>query len=389
MFLIKKIELSSLLIAFSFFQFGILQIFAIPLNNQNIIAVSTFIIAILLLILYQLQLKQYVIILFFVITLVFLSHYLIFNSFTTMEMYVQFLLKSFSLIFIGSFPFTSKYLKKYMYYFSNINFILLTIIVVLGYVDQIEYMRFGYALLPTLLVSIYFFRQKQKLMNFMIALSSFFMIFIWGSRGPLVGLIIFLLILFILDRNLKFYKKLTVVVVMSFSFIYLYFFKGFEKLLSYLYFDLNLQTYSIEKLRMMLEEGVKASSSGRNQIYEMFLNRIEDHLLFGSGIGITHNLWDITAHNMFLQIVLEFGIIGALIFLILFLLLLSMLFSIRKVDNHLFLLLSILFSVSFGRLLVSSDFWLRQELWLFISLTINAYYFKNNDSIFKIERKSK
>lgn len=379
MMAIKKYELSSLLIAFSFFQFGILQILAIPLNNQNIIAASTLAIVVLLLILYQLQIKKYVFLFFFIISLVFFSHYYFFHGFGVMEIYVQFLFKSFSLFLVGSFPFATEHLKKYMYIFSNLNFVVLTLIVLFGLVDQIEYMRFGYGMLPSLLIAIYFMRQKHKLFNFFITISSFSMIFIWGSRGPLIGLIIFLFIMIIYDRNIKLSKKVIFVTLVTISFIYLFFFKGFEKILNFLYFDLRLQTYSIAKLRMMLKDGLEASSSGRDQIYEMFLRHIEEHLLFGSGIGITHTLWDLTPHNLFLQLLLEFGIVGGFMILFIFSWLIYRLFSIRKFDNELCLLLSIIFAVSFGRLLVSSDLWLRQELWLFISLTINSHFIKKSE----------
>ena len=374
MFIINRKDFASLLIAFSFFQFGILQPIAIMFNSQNVIAVFTIITVILLLISSQFFVRKYVYLAFGAISLLFLSSYFFFNSSDiSLLIYGEFLLKSFSLFLIGSFPFSTDSLKKYFYHFSILNFAALSFILVSGQIEEIDYMRFGYALLPTLLVSLYLFKEHNKLFNSLIILSSFTMMFIFGSRGPLVGLAIFLLILLFINKNMKILNKVLAFLVLSLGFIYLFLFNGLIQILDYIYFDLGFDTYSIAKLRMMVIDGLVESSSGRDTLYQSFINLIVENPVFGNGIGITNKLWDVTPHNIFLQILIEFGIVGMFVCVICLVPFLYCQYVIRKADNQLFLLFSIVFSVSFGRLLVSSDLWLRPEFWLFISMTINSY----------------
>lgn len=353
-----------------------MQPLAILLGSQFIIAITTISIFVLLLISYKFKLKKYVYYLFIIISIVFLSNFFVFGSrVVIILLFVEFLIKSFSLVIIGSFSFNSDYLKKYFFTLSLVNFFALTSIVILGLVESIGYMRFGYAMLPTVLVSIYALYNKHgnKYKWIIIAVSSFLLIIIYGSRGPLLGLLIFIFITLLFNVKLQKIKRLRLFVFLIISYCLLFVFNGFIRSLDFLYYNLNLRTYSIVKLRMMFEEGLTESSSGRDSIYNNFLNQIEENPIFGNGVGISQELWGITPHNMVLQILLEFGVIGLGISLVLGIIMIYVLYSIRKFNNDLFLLLTIILSVSLGRLLVSSDIWLRQELWLFISLSINSY----------------
>ncbi|KGR76201.1 O-antigen ligase family protein [Ureibacillus manganicus] len=374
MLTINRKEFASLLIAFSFFQFGILQPIAVMFHSQNVIAVSTIITVLLLLVATKFSIRKYVYLTFASISVVFFFSYLFFDARDmSLLIFGEFLLKSFSLFLIGSFPFSTDSLKKYFYLFSLVNFVALSFILVSGQIEEIEYMRFGYALLPTLLVVLYLFKEGNKVLNGSIIISSFLMIFIFGSRGPLVGLVIFILILLFINKSMKFHTKVFAFIGLSFSFVYLFFMNGLIQLLNYLYFDLGFDTYSIAKLRMMVIDGLAESSSGRDYLYQSFMHLISENPVFGNGIGITNKLWDVTPHNIFLQILLEFGIVGMFVCVICGIPFLYFLLKIQSTDNELFILFSIIFSVSFGRLLVSSDLWLRPEFWMFLSMTINSF----------------
>jgi len=374
-FQINPKEWSSLLIVFSFLQFGIMQPFAILLGSQAIIAITTIVIFIFLLLIFRFNINKYVYYTFIVMSVLFLTNYFLFDGKEiTLLLFGEFALKSFSLFLIGSFPFSTFYLKKYFSFFSIVNFFSLLIIVIFGYIETFSYMRFGYALLPTLLFSIYALRDnKNRIIWLLILISSFIMILIYGSRGPLLGLFIFIFIVIFTDSKMKISSKILTVIGMGTAYVYLIPYNGFLKILDFIYYELNLKTYSIFKLKVMLEKGLVESSSGRDYLYENFLEQIMFSPIFGNGIGITQELWGVSPHNLFLQILIEFGVIGMGIFLTVGISLYFLLTIIRKKDNELFLLLLIIFSVSFSRLLVSSDLWLRQELWLFFSMVINSF----------------
>lgn len=353
-----------------------MQPFAILIGSQAIIALTTVIVFLFLLIIFRFHINKYVYYVFIIVTLIFLLNFFLYDGRTIILLtFAEFAIKSFSLFVIGSFSFATDYLKKYFYIFAILNFISLLIIVVLGYIETFSYMRFGYAMLPTLLFSIYALRDNsKKLFWSIIMISSFTMILIFGSRGPLLGLIIFILIILFADSKLKMMKKMLFTIGILASYVYFISLNGFSKILDFIYFNLNFQTYSISKLRLMFEEGVAESSSGRDYLYENFINQIMIKPVLGNGIGITQELWDFSPHNLFLQVLIEFGFVGMAVFLIISLTIVYLLIKIRSADNDLFLILSIIFSVSFSRLLVSSDLWLRQELWLFISMSINSFF---------------
>lgn len=372
---ISRKEWSSLLIIYSLFQFGIMQPIAIIMGSQMIIAVSTLIIFVYLLIIFRFRINKYVYYFFITFTLIFLVNFFLFDSSEyTLMIYLEFLVKSFSLFLIGSFSYSTTYLRKYFSVFSLLNFFSLFIILILGLIDNISYMRYGYAMLPTLLYSIYALRNKgHKFLWLFILTSSFVAILIYGSRGPLLGVVLFTLIVLFADSKMKITKKIFLTSGILLMYIYLISLNGFVRILDYLFFNLGFQTYSITKLKLMFEKGIAESSSGRDFLYEQFIELILKNPLLGNGIGITQELWGFTPHNIFLQILVEFGLIGMVIFLMFFSVIIYLLLVIRKNDNELFLILTIIFSVSFSRLLVSSDLWLRQELWLFISMVINGY----------------
>ena len=385
MFTINRKDFTSLLIAFSFFQFGILQPMAILLHSQVVIAIATIITVVLLLVAFQFQIRKYVFVTFAAISLLFLFSYLFYDSRDmTLFIFGEFLLKSFSLFLIGSFPFATNSLKKYFFLFSNINFVALLFILLSGQIEAIDYMRFGYALLPTLLVSLHLFKEGHKILNATIILSSFLMIFIYGSRGPLVGMILFLLILLFINKKIKIHIKVIALLGMGIGFVYLFLMNGLIRILNFIYFDLGFETYSIEKLRMMVLNGLAESSSGRDVLYQRFIGLFIDSPVVGNGIGVTNELWGVTPHNLFLQILIEFGIVGVFVSIFCAIPFFYFLLKIRSANHELFLLFSILLSVSIGRLLVSSDLWLRPEFWLFISMTINSYLLIKNQSKKKV-----
>lgn len=365
-----------------------MQPLAIVLNSQVIIAIVTVIIIIILSVSFQFRFNKYLIFSFIVVSLIFLLNFFLYDlREITVQIFMEFLLKSFSLFIIGSFPFTTNYLKKYFYIFSIVNFIVLTPIIFFGMLDSIGYMRFGYAMLPTLLTSIFFFKDKNKILCFLLAISSFIIILIFGSRGPLIALIIFVCFILLTNKEIKLFKKMFMLLALSIGTYYLFIANILLRALDFIYYEAGFQTYSIFKLRLMFEGGLKESSSGRDYLYGKFVNKILESPIFGSGIGVTHELWDVTPHNIFIQILIESGFVGLGIALLFGVVIMFFLFKVRKVDNELFLLLVLIFSVAFGRLLVSSDMWLRQELWLFLSVTINTLLISKENMIIKLEKR--
>ena len=105
------------------------------------------------------------------------------------------------------------------------------------------------------------------------------------------------------------------------------------------------------------------SSSGRDVLYERSLKLFFENP-FGNGVGYwaTDSVMNgLYPHNIFLQVASELGIIGLLTLLIL------TGFSvvrITRLKRDAFLFWAMLFSITYARLFVSSNFWERPEFWL-------------------------
>lgn len=380
---IDKTKLNSFIIAFSFFQFGILQLPATLINSQIIVAVSTIVLFLYLLLKNGLIIKLYVVYSFIFITSLFFISFLVNSEIVVILVYLEFLLKSFSLFLIGSFSYSGNHLYKNFKILSIINLISLTLVVLLGLVETISYMRFGYALLPTLLVSLIILLKKDtkiKSYGFWVItfLVSFILILIYGSRGPFVSFIILAILLILIDKNFSWIKKTVALIGIGLSYLIFVQFNILSKILNYIYYDMGFNTYSIAKFRQMLEDGLWNSSSGRDDIYTNILIQIYNKLLIGNGAAASEFLWGYTAHNFILQILLEFGIIGAFIALLFAIYFVYKVFIINKMNQHLFYVIIIIISCSIGRLFVSSDLWLRPEFWLVISMLMQKQNFKIN-----------
>ena len=132
-------------------------------------------------------------------------------------------------------------------------------------------------------------------------------------------------------------------------------------------------SYSLFKFKRQLLYGFEDASSGRNELYSSAIEQIMQYPLFGGEIK-TDVLY---FHNVFLQVGADFGIF-AIGVIVVFLSYVVYLLGMKKSNKEEKLLLLILFSISFGRLMFSSSIWLRPEFWMLVffvaSIKYNKYF---------------
>ncbi|EKE26445.1 MAG: hypothetical protein ACD_4C00288G0003, partial [uncultured bacterium (gcode 4)] len=130
--------------------------------------------------------------------------------------------------------------------------------------------------------------------------------------------------------------------------------------------NFNITISAVEKSIWLLEH--ESLMHGRSELYySIFKNANEWELVFGRGIGGFENSSGTYAHNMFLSLYTEFGMIS--IFIILFFIFsLVMIFKKSKVENKKFL--TILIANSISKLMISSIHWRSSELWLLVGLIL-------------------
>lgn len=370
---INKSKINVYIMTLYIFQFGLLQPIVSIVNSQLPIAVFTLLLAIIMILNNNFKIKKYVVVTFAILSIYFLFNILLYNNETIM-IFIEFLLKSFSAFLIGSLDVDGEELYGLFLKVAIMNFIVLLIYPILGYSDTMNYMRFGYSMLPSTIMFFYaaLNEKKNKLFWKIIALISLVLILIYGSRGPLGVILILGALVLIFQKNTSRIKKSIIVIL---SCIGIYLIKRYNlliKLLDYIYFNLGIQTYSLAKYRMMINQGISESSSGRDKIYISIWELIKQKPFIGHGVGILQLTSGYTAHNIFLQILVESGILGFVVWIFVWIYCLNKYNKMSKSNEYgLFRVVTLIVSIAIGRLLISSDMWLRPEYWFAISMLIN------------------
>ena len=380
MFKINKKSANSLILSLFIFQFGFLQPVATIIGNQMPIAIFSFmlVVAALLLNKFIVSKKFYSILLvsliiFLVSDLFYPGNRLVFNS-----TFKEFLLKSVPALYIGSLEFDYNKLRHYIIKLSVVNFLLLFPFPFVESYNSMDYMRFGYALVPSTLVFIHaFMNEKDNFWWLVLSVISSYLVIIYGSRGPLIVLIIFMLLIYFSSNRVNRNRKLVLTFVGIIFIAGIWQFNVLGIVFDYLYFDLNIKNYTIMKYQRMFNNQFLAATSGRDQIYSHTFSLFQDRILFGHGIGGVETQISYKAHNIFLQILAEnglFGIFGLMYITVVFTKMIRI-SRVKNLDSYHFILVFV-FSISIGRLLLSSDFWLRPEFWILLGLlTKDRSYF--------------
>ncbi|WP_068675322.1 O-antigen ligase [Oceanobacillus sp. Castelsardo] len=148
----------------------------------------------------------------------------------------------------------------------------------------------------------------EKIYFSIVILANLFLIYMTNSRSVLLAILIVIIVWFILRHTKKVYSYLFyAILLINFAFLFTYTkLKGTE-----LGNSLN---------ELSLEYTNKNLFSGRSEIWEQLFIKISEKPIWGHGMGIRASdiiSIPLTAHNQYLQIVIEVGFIGLVIFLFL------------------------------------------------------------------------
>ena len=251
---------------------------------------------------------------------------------------------------------------------SAITFVTLCFLPI-GNLDLFDgYMRYGYALLPV--VDIFFFKvvekKEKRIFNIILYSVALVEMFIFGARGCLFAhaLFVFFICFSIYRPQSKLMIKTFIggcglIVFYNLEFILVYLKQAFN--------NMGYHVYAIDKYLLQLENGFEDASSGRDVLWNDALEVMSQHPFFGGDISGRDEYY----HNFFLQLGAEFGWIVLILVGIAIIVMIAKIWKLKdKYKKYVFFLI---FSIAFGRLLFSSSYWLRPELWLLIGM-----YFSNN-----------
>jgi O-antigen ligase len=183
-----------------------------------------------------------------------------------------------------------------------------------------NYLALGYTIGMGLLISTayVFFSERSRLkkMGFLI-MSLFFMfiLFVLGGRGPLISVTISLTIPFLYRAKLKLYNKLQIKKYFVFIVIILI----VVVLISIYLYSKDLATATLSRILLLFEPGMGTSAGTRAEYYLTAYRLWLAKPFLGYGIGswpILIGLPDVNSypHNILLEIMVELGLVGLILF---------------------------------------------------------------------------
>lgn len=237
-------------------------------------------------------------------------------------------------------------------------------------------LSFGYDMLFPTIIFIYLYMKKKNSFHLVLSAVGLILILTNGSRGALLMPIVFVGIMLINgianSSNTK-WKWLKIFAIIIFVVILLVFGNIIVLKVADLLQSLGFESRTLE----MLGKGEISSDSGRSTIWEAVWTAIKNGGVFGYGaFGDRPFVYPIHfvgySHNILLEMVCSFGIIGILLIVIMIVKSVKMLFFCK--DNKYKELFIIFFSISL-QLLISMSFWYVWEFWATIAIA-HKYFLK-------------
>ena len=170
-------------------------------------------------------------------------------------------------------------------------------------------LNFGFNLLIPVCVFIFFGLQKKDIKELLLAAFGIGMIFIGGSRGPLLDIFIFCALYFAMTTLGSAHGIRNIAIAVILGVILIVFMDQILNALVSILGALNINSRTITKLL----EGSISEDNGRNLIWMTAINHIKAHP-FGSGAmgarkAIYHVHYVGHPHNLFLELLIDYGII--------------------------------------------------------------------------------
>lgn len=269
-------------------------------------------------------------------------------------------------LYIGSSDYKIEWVIKYSYKLALVNFAC-NIIYLMKNSDDIDTlsMRFGYGFLPSVMFLLLSAITKKNKTSLLLSIIGLFLLLILGSRGCMICIIAFVL--------MYYGKKYIVQLVIACTALFL--FK--DLLIDFLLWGIDslpFETYKLNKMITMLTSGIEAASSGRDYLYQFYFDKFTKNPE-GLGIGYNSTIGMLYPHNIILQIGIEFGLIGLAIWILYEILIFKRIIQLRG-DKFNFMI--IIFAITNGRLMVSSNFWERPEWWFLMALIFHSIVINKN-----------
>ena len=243
---------------------------------------------------------------------------------------------------------------------------------------DIGYMEFSYNLLfSVMFLFIYAIKFKNKI-DIIFTLSGIVMIFTLGSRGAMLAVIIGIVFYILINsrlsvKNILYFIPLTLITIFL-STNFLLSLERFNLLLQYL--NINSRTLNL------LLAGNASSDSGRGKLFEYSISGIINNPIIGTGMAGDREVLGAYTHNLFTELLLQYGLIvgSFFIFIIIYYLLKSFLYKNKNELYYVFF--ATFFSNGFMKLMFSSSYLMEPMFFVMLGLSFLVINKRRNLNLF-------
>lgn len=307
--------------------------------------------------------------------IVFGLHYFIFpeNQMCMKELIVPIFFMSFPMLVLSM---SIVKLELFYEFMIKASFIIFVFGVILGMQILVGSVSIGtysgplsnYMLIPTIVFLNQFFI-KYNVKSLIISIISIAVIVLLGSRGAILGIVVFILIKSLLKQSIKNYKSLMIRV--SVLLIFLFATINFNKIIEYVFNMLNSRGIYSRTVVLLMQDDIHLS--GREYIYKTIIEWISQHPIVGFGIAGDRRILAgnaVYSHNFILEIIGNYGVpIGIFILFTLISLIVKSITMKAYFKSELVLIWCCL---GFIHLMVSSSYLIEMKFWILMGLLING-----------------
>lgn len=178
-------------------------------------------------------------------------------------------------------------------------------------------MNSAYMLLPSVMYLLYYAAYKDRSKYWAIAIASSLMMFIFGTRGPILCILAFVIVYF-LHRTVVSHKGRNYFLLALFSAgtIFLSTYDNFFKRLAYVLSSIFGRIGFSTRIFDFLVAGDATVSAGRDYLTNQTIDAIIANPIFGYGFTGDQYLLGVYCHNLFLELWCHFGVIGGSVILL-------------------------------------------------------------------------
>ncbi|NLY45108.1 MAG: O-antigen ligase family protein [Tissierella sp.] len=265
---------------------------------------------------------------------------------------------------------------------SKIVFVVGTIIGILVFLGKSSVgtysMRLSYYMLLPTAIYLDEFLEKMSLKNGLIISICLMIILALGSRGAILCIGIFTIL-----KLVKNISKLTYTKILFYLIIFTIVITGLiflDEILEYIYDFLLSFGIKSRSIQLFLRDDVHLS--GRDRLYEDVIEEIFNRPFLGIGLAGDRAITGGYVHNIFIEILANFGIVlGVLNIIALLYIIIKSLFikNIKKYN-----MIIIWLSIGFVHLFVSTSYLIEFKFWIFLGLLFNKLF--NNKKVINLQQ---